>query len=120
MKTHLLAFVPLVYYTCFKFDPIKCFQVGTVLITSINYWRNPCKGVRRNIDIVSVFTINIYNAYIFPKIWIPIGIICFSIWKISNKLGDRRIHSLLHIVGCYAYFVTPKFKFCELPFCTYL
>ena len=108
MKTHLLAIVPIVYYS-FS-DSIKCLQLGTVLLTSINYWRNPCKGFRRNIDITAVFSINIYNAYMFPCIWIPVGIICFSLWRISNHTQKLWIHSLIHIIGSGAFFITPSLK----------
>lgn len=106
MKTHFLALVPFTYYTCISFDIVKCIQIGTVLLTSINYWRNPCKGFRRNMDIVAVFSTGFYNVCVFPRIWIPTVIVCFCIWRLSNKLHDRRIHSLIHVIGCSVYFKT--------------
>ena len=43
-------------YVCMLFSVI-------VQITSVNYWRNPVKGIRRNIDILAVSVACIYNLY---------------------------------------------------------
>ena len=109
MKSYFIAIIPITYYIFISYDPIKSIQLGTVLLTSINYWKNPCKGFRRNMDMTAVFSVNIYNAYRFPNIWIPTGIICFSIWRISNYTQKKWIHSLIHFIGSGAYFFTPKF-----------
>ncbi|CEG38026.1 uncharacterized protein PHALS_06067 [Plasmopara halstedii] len=34
-----------------------------VLITSLNYWRNPIKGWRRTADMMTVFVAALYHAY---------------------------------------------------------
>ena len=42
----------------------------SIFITSINHWRNPIIGWRRNLDIVTVYTgitYNIINAYYIPN-----------------------------------------------------
>ena len=107
MKTHFLAVPPLVYYI-HMCDPIKCIQLGTVLTTSILYWRNPRKGFRRNMDIVAVFSTGVYNAYKYPYLWVPVGILSYCIWTLSNKKKKLWIHSLLHFIGSIAYFFTPS------------
>ena len=43
-------------YTCMLFSIL-------IQITSINYWRKPVKGIRRNIDIITVTIATIYNLY---------------------------------------------------------
>jgi hypothetical protein len=102
MITHWLALAPMV--VCFfKKEYDNVIALTCVLTTSINYWRRPEKGIRRNIDIICVFTVGAYNMYKNPLYWGPLKLVCFCIWIISNKKQNRRIHSLLHLVSCFAY-----------------
>ncbi len=104
MKTHFLAIIPLTV-KIFKGKFWDALGIGTVLCTSVNYWRKPEKGIRRNIDITAVFTVNFINVFRCPQIWCVTGPICYVTWTISNHLGDKRIHSLLHVFGTVAYII---------------
>lgn len=58
---------------------------SSVLVTSLNYWRNPIKGLRRNIDICTVQIGLFYNLLrsfesstrLYYWISLIIGIVCF-------------------------------------------
>jgi hypothetical protein len=92
MITHWLALLPIFI----KRDMCSVF----ILFTSVNYWRNPKKGFRRNIDIATVVCTGVYKLYTNPLIWkytIPMSIVTYSL---SNYYKDRRIHSFLHVYGC--------------------
>lgn len=104
MKTHLLAIIPLTYHIVY-YDFRKILQLSSVLCTSINYWRNPVKGVRRNIDISTVFSIGIYNSYNFPHVWIPTCLLCFILWRLSIYKQKLWIHSLIHFVSATVYLI---------------
>lgn len=55
----LLSISSSLYYNLYIF---MLFSI-IVQITSINYWRNPVKGIRRNVDILAVSVACIYNLY---------------------------------------------------------
>lgn len=86
------------------------FVPGLVYLTSINYWKNPVKGFRRNLDITCVFSTLCYQLYrstssenlvlyLFVKL---IGIICYPISHyFSDKDFDLSIlfHGFIHLFG---------------------
>lgn len=102
MWTHWLVVAPiLVKFAKREFDNV--IALGTVLFTSENYWRKPERGPRRNLDIVCVHVVGVYNVYRNPVYWIPIKVSCFIIWRLANVYSDKRIHSLVHVLPVIAY-----------------
>ena len=102
MWTHWLAIAPLLIKIAIReFDNV--ITIGTVLFTSVNYWRKPERGLRRNIDIACVFLVGTYNVYRNPMFWIPIKVSCFIIWRLAIFYSNRRIHSIVHIIPACAY-----------------
>jgi hypothetical protein len=48
-----------------------CAVLGTVLATSINYWRKPTRGIRRSLDIAAVCTAGVYTLSAAVQICAP-------------------------------------------------
>lgn len=80
-----------------------------VFTTSVNHWRNPKPGPRRNLDIATTFVVGLYNIYRHPTLWVPVNSSCLFVWYLSNKYRDRRIHSLMHVVAVSAYLLENNF-----------
>jgi hypothetical protein len=86
-------------------------SIGSVLCTSILYWKNPRRGFRRNLDILVVNSTLVYHSYnaIGTKyardhyLWYAIGLLCYSLsWYFqlkNNLLLANIMHSLLHVCG---------------------
>lgn len=102
MWTHWLAVIPITK-SLIKRHFHKVITVGAVLCTSVNHWRKPQAGLRRNVDICTVFSVGAYNIYRQPKIWIPTNSVCLYIWYLSNKFNKGYIHSLIHIIPVGVY-----------------
>ncbi len=102
MWTHWLGVIPLVT-TFMKRQFDKTIGISAVVCTSINHWRKPEVGVRQKIDIITVFTVGVYNSYMYPRTWIPVNTVCLGIWYTSRKLKKRWIHSFLHILPVCIY-----------------
>lgn len=104
MKTYLIGIVPTIfsfirgYYT-------NSLLIGTVVLTSTNYWRNPQKGFRRNLDMFCVFSIGVYNMWRMPCVWCIITPLCFILWCVSNYFEKLWIHSFIHIIPSVAYII---------------
>ncbi len=101
MLTHFLAIVPFAV-KLFRGKIWDALGIGTVLGTSVNYWRKPERGIRRNIDMAAVFSVGTYNMYRCPRVWCVTAPVCYVTWTISKRVGDTRIHSLLHVFGTIA------------------
>lgn len=102
MKTHWLAVAPILVSIA-KRELKNIVALGSVLFTSVNYWRRPERGPRRNLDIVCVFTVGVYNIYRRPMFWGGINSVCFVFWRLANIYDSNRIHSLIHIIPACAY-----------------
>lgn len=80
-----------------------------IQITSINYWRRPVKGIRRNIDIITVNLSTFYNlwtAYSYSYYnfiyTVMIGTTCYflsnSYKKKSELVKSLFFHFLVHLL----------------------
>lgn len=106
MKTYLFGIVPTLFSIWYKrYTNALC--VGTVVLTSFNYWRKPEKGIRRNIDMACVLSIGAYNMYRLPYVWGVVSPLCLCIWALSNRLDSLRVHSLIHIIPSIVYTIEP-------------
>lgn len=110
MKTYLVGIVPTLFSLWYKrYTNAMC--VGTVVLTSFNYWRKPEKGIRRNIDMVCVLSIGTYNIWRLPRVWGVVSPLCLGIWGLSNWFDDLRVHSLIHIIPSIVYTIEPFIAF---------
>ena len=86
-------------------------------LTSINYWRNPTFGLRRNIDMVAIPIGLVYHAvraYHYEN-WLPYYVlngICISFYPASCYFYRRKqywtstyLHCMMHIMGNVSFFV---------------
>lgn len=79
-----------------------------VLLCSINYWRRPVYGWRRNIDMLNITVCTLYHTwralqlsgvYFFGYIgFVTIGVTCYVIGRSLQVLGAYA-HSGMHISG---------------------
>ena len=71
-----------------------------VLITSINYWRFPIRGFRRNMDISTVLVslaYHLYYTYIYNYYqYLYLLSLCIMCYMISNILNEKKIYKLAH------------------------
>lgn len=104
MRTYLFGIVPTLFLLARK-RYLDATLIGTVVLTSINYWRNPEKGFRRNMDMTCVLSIGVYNIWRMPHVWGIVSPVCLCIWGLSNYLDDLRIHSLIHIIPSLVYII---------------
>ena len=81
-----------------------------VLITSINYWRFPIRGFRRNVDISTVLislSYHLYYTYIYNYFqYLYLLLLCIISYVISIILIEKNFyklghafHSILHILA---------------------
>ena len=83
--------------------------VGLALVTSLNYWRNPTYGLRRNMDIICVFIALFYHIHIsrgaemayFAQPFLILGMLSYpTSWyymKHENKWIPTYYHALVHL-----------------------
>lgn len=82
---------------------------SSVLFCSVNYWRRPVFGWRRNVDMVNIFTGLTYQLIISRKVdavsrlpymaFTACGLVCFALgYKFSGRKGTL-IHSCGHVFG---------------------
>jgi hypothetical protein len=108
-------------YGFYKKKNINSLGVFLIFVTSINYWRNPVHGWRRNIDIITSIlglSINIITSHDHPRclklnlmlfislLFYPLG---FYFQHKSIHLSAFS-HSLIHIIGnlvCISYYSDP-------------
>ena len=88
-------------YICMLFSII-------IQITSINYWINPVKGIRRNVDILAVIIATIYNLYnsFYYKYYnftivVYIGINSYFMSSYFKKNNYIRLSELFHFLYIY-------------------
>lgn len=102
MWTHWLGVIPIV--TTFMKNQIdRTLGIAAVVCTSLNHWRKPEKGIRRNVDMTAVFTVGAYNMYRNPQLWVPVNTVCLGIWYLSIKYNKLWIHSGVHILPVCMY-----------------
>ena len=69
--------IPLIY-SLTKNDIYYKICYISILLSTINYWRNPQNGVRRNIDITCVCHIFIYQNYLIYNGLTSLAYYCFT------------------------------------------
>jgi hypothetical protein len=105
-----------IYYTSFIFIIISMIglynnyylntlSVFSVFLTSINYWRYPIKGFRRNIDIMTVSLSIAYNSYYvydcaYGHYYISIIILGIFIYIFSVLLYTKKYFGLSTLLHC--------------------
>ena len=82
-----------------------------VFITSINYWRKPVYGLRRNIDITAAFSALMYNILYSIRVKhatmyctiLTIAVLCWPLsWILYNKKyiwASTILHSMVHVIA---------------------
>lgn len=83
-----------------------------VLLTSLNYWRNPVKGWRRTADMTAVFGAALYHAYccvavcqdplvqvLYPLVVANSGYCYMQARKAPNQDVSSAWHCGLHVLG---------------------
>ena len=100
--------IPLVLTSaCFMIPVIKGYRRGKRLmptinaatsIVSMNYWRNPCDGIRREIDFTLAKTNFLLHVMQARRKDVPLGIIMGWFWWNSTSGGPRWPvwHGLFH------------------------
>ncbi len=105
-------------YGVYKKEYIKSLGVFLIFTSSINYWRNPVHGLRRNVDIVSSILgilINVQNSNEHPRRLYLILFLFFGLlfYPVGFYFQDKSIHlstlchSLIHIICnlvCISYY----------------
>ena len=102
-----------------------------VFVTSINYWRNPVYGLRRNIDITAAVLTCGYQTYksfsiesgMYYRIGLSIALMMYPIsWMVykNNLWLSTILHGCLHIIGnisnCILYVGESRFPLRPPPF----
>lgn len=87
----------------------------SVFLTSVNYWRNPIYGWRRNIDITTVCISglsklyiarnNIYNKEIYLLFNIGIFLYLIARFMVQDPNISTMTHCMMHIVGNISVFI---------------
>ena len=83
---------------------------AAVFLCSINYWRYPIHGTRRNIDIVNSVSCCLYQtwkSFYFPNTWLFLvvtysGVGCYFL---SRRTGLGHFHMATHILGNIGNFI---------------
>ncbi|OQS01093.1 hypothetical protein ACHHYP_01839 [Achlya hypogyna] len=88
-----------------------CFLTLLVLLTSINYWRHPVHGWRRNVDMLAVFcgmSYHLYTALYVPSaqhqlLYYVFVLQVFGCYFKARSSSDKNIsskwHMTMHVVG---------------------
>lgn len=84
---------------------INALTILSVFITSINYWKHPIKGLRRNIDIMIVCLSILYNSYyvydcLYSHYYINIIILGIMIYIFSVILHTKKYFWLSTLLHC--------------------
>ena len=104
-----LSSIYAIYCECYDLAPVP----GGVFLTSVNYWRRPTYGWRRNLDMGYVTCAVIYQnyrAYYMTSeiVWwyyffMFLGVICYPVsvylYKKKDLWGSTYVHCLLHVVA---------------------
>lgn len=109
-KSAHISAIPLVYAICNQKIGYSI-SIGSVLCTSLIYWKDPKVGMRRNLDIVVVHVCLIYHSYsavgtkymyehyCFNGLGILSYFLSWYFWNNNNVLTSTILHSLLHLFG---------------------
>jgi hypothetical protein len=105
-----------IYYTSFNLIIISIIglynnyylntvSVFSVFLTSINYWRYPIKGFRRNIDIMAVGLSIIYNSFYvyecaYGHYYISMIILGIVIYIFGGFLHTKKYFGLSTLLHC--------------------
>eukprot|EP00483_Globobulimina_turgida_P012270 UN12292 len=108
------------YWECYALS----FAIWLVFLMSLNFWRKPTKGTRRNIDILSSCSVALYHmiyalfAIEFDTavqycVLVQGGLVLFAFSKMSSKRNlmdlDSFFHCLMHLYGiCVNCWFYPK------------
>jgi len=114
--TSTSTFILPIIYSCKKNNMILFAVSSTSLLASINYWRKPLLGYRRNIDIFATnFAMITYIYYgfniaiFYPKLVCAFNV--YSMWLLYNKsckyykLQDNnwiKYHMLFHLYATFS------------------
>ena len=84
---------------------MNALSVFSVFLTSINYWKHPIKGFRRNIDIMMVCLSIAYNSYyvydcIYGHYYINMIILGIAIYIFSGFLYTKKYLGLSTLLHC--------------------
>jgi len=103
---------PPLFYGIFKKQYIFASILGCILLSSINYWKHPILGLRRNIDMTFVkinvlyqhYTIYYYNLnFLHYYLLSGLGLLCYIISKKRNDFEYKcNFHILFHVFVCIA------------------
>jgi len=98
-----------VCYALYTNKLIYSITAGSVLCTSILYWKNPTLGLRRNIDMTVVRIVLVYHSYSaigttyafehYVFTWFSIlcyGLSCYFYYK-NCLFASTILHALLHL-----------------------
>jgi hypothetical protein len=114
-------------YGFYKKQYINSLGVFLIFVTSLNYWRNPVYGWRRNIDIITSIlglSINIITSHSHPRC-IKLNLMLFIsllFYPLGFYFQHKSIHlsafshSLIHIIGnlvCISYYSDPLYPLLE-------
>ena len=79
---------------------------ASILLCSINYWRRPVRGFRRNIDIVNTVAVLAYNTWhsfelpdVYFSGYVFFATLAFLSFVASHHPTSARVHSGVHIFG---------------------
>ena len=80
------------------------------VLTSINYWRNPVYGFRRNMDMfvsIPLFFYHVYCAFheldpIQKYIYFSTALTCTLLYLFGRIYDQSLYHFLMHILGIFA------------------
>ena len=121
IKYEHYSFIYRISFLCF-FTSIyalhsECYELaaipGGVFLTSVNYWRRPTYGWRRNLDMGYVMSAVIYQNYrayymtsamvLWYYFFMILGVVCYPVGvylhKKNDLLGSTYVHCLLHLAA---------------------
>jgi hypothetical protein len=111
-----LSSIYAIYCECYDLAPVP----GGVFLTSVNYWRRPTYGWRRNLDMGYVMSAVMYQNYrayhafyytmkleqsfvLLYYALVLFGIACYPVsvylYKKKDLWGSTYVHCLLHVVA---------------------
>jgi hypothetical protein len=91
-KSSYITVIP-VCYAIYSKKMGYSISIGSVLCTSLLYWKKPNRGMRRNLDILVVNSVLIYHSY--------------------NAIGTKyyREHYFFNMLGILSYFLSWYFQY---------
>eukprot|EP01084_Bolivina_argentea_P052996 97287_1 len=115
-----LAAFQALYWECY----VLCITDMLVVLISVNFWRRPTKGMRRNIDILNSCSVSLYHMIyalfaidnetsIQYVMLVLFGLVFYSCAKVCSKRNllelDSFFHCSMHLYGtCVNCWLYPK------------